>query len=264
MGNNMIEVINIKSDFQMIVHKFPRETEGVHIYPLGDLHIGSRELDMELFRKWRRTVLADPVGYVVLIGDMIDNGLRNSKTNVYEATMSPWEQKETLAEELRPLKDRILGAIRGNHEERSVRESDDCPMYDVMARLGLEDLYREGAGFVKINLGEKNKERQWSYTLVLAHGASKSKVDKFNYSIDGMDVMISGHTHQPSSNFPAKIVVDNHNEQVRLVGFVNVVVPSFARMGGYALKGMYMPQDSGKFPVLMLSGTEKEVNVLWM
>lgn len=255
--------MKIRDDFEMIVHKLDRSLEEIRIYPLGDVHVGSREFSLELWNKWKKMVMDDENGFVVLVGDLMDNALRNSKTNIFEATMMPHEQKEWLVTELKPMKDKIIGAVAGNHEYRSMLESGSCPMYDILCKLDLEDLYRPNMAFMKINLGEKNKERQFSYTFVLAHGASRGKVDKFGYAIDGMDVMITGHTHSAESPFPAKIVMDAHNEQVRLVGFTRIVVPSFAKMGGYALKGMYMPQDSGKIPVVILSGKEKKVQVLW-
>lgn len=241
-----------------------KDLDGINIYPIGDLHVGSRELDMGLWRAWKKMVMEDENGYVVLVGDMMDNGLRNSKTNVYEATMPPFEQKEWLKREFFDLKDKILGAVKGNHENRSTIETGDDPMYDVMAKLDLEDLYRPNAVFMKVNLGEKAKDRQWSYTLMLAHGGSRNKVEKFGYAIDGLDVMVTGHTHKASSTFPSKIVIDSHNEVVRRVGFTDLVVPSFAVMGGYALRNMYLPQDSGKFPVIHLDGRSKGVSISWI
>jgi len=207
--------------------------------------------------------LADPVGYVVLLGDMINNGIKHGKSNVYKETMSPFEQKLWLTEALRPFTERLLGAVRGNHEERSAREVDDCPMYDVMASLGIPDLYRENAAFLKVNIGQRKMDRQVSYGLFLGHGVSKSKTQNFGYSIDGLDIMITGHTHDPNSTFPAKIVMDMHNETVKTVGFKRIVVPSFDEFGGYVLKGMYMPQDSMVCPKIILDGTKKKVGILW-
>lgn len=254
----------MKNDFEMIVKKFSTEIDGINIYPLGDLHIGSDNFGYDLWHKWKRMVMEDPVGYIVIIGDMVDNGLKNSKTNSYEARLRPREQKEWLKKELEPLKDKILGACRGNHEERSVNDTDDCPLYDVMAKLDLEDLYRERMAFVKTSLGFKNRTRQWSYNLVLAHGGSQGKVKNFAYSIDGMDVLVTGHTHSPASTFPSKIVIDPRNETVSTVGFAHIVVPSFQKLGGYALSGMYQPQqDASRIPVIQLSGKEKGVSILW-
>ncbi len=253
----------MKNDFDLIVHKFGREIEQLNIYPLGDVHVGSAQFNEKLFDKWLKAVQDDENGYVVIIGDLIDNGLKESKTNSYRSAMTPIEEERYLSNKLKPIKDRILGAVTGNHENRSLTMVDDCPLYDVLSKLDLEHLYRENMSFLKLSVGEKNKTRQWTYTFALAHGGSDTKTKKFSYSIDGMDVFVTGHTHQPTSFFPAKIVIDPYNDKVRLVGYTHVIVPSFQDYGGYALKGMYMPQDNSKFPVVHLSGLEKEVTLEW-
>jgi len=239
------------------------DCKGINIYPLGDVHIGSEDFSTKMWSNWINVVKNDDKGYVVIIGDMVDNGLKNSKTNSYEATMRPREQKEWLKNELEPIKHKILGACRGNHEIRSTLEADDCPLYDVMAKLNLEDLYRENMAFLKINLGERNRDRQFSYTLVLAHGGSRGKVTKFGYSVDGMDVLVTGHTHTPESNFPSKIIIDTKNEIVKMQEYVHVIVPSFATYGGYALRNMYMPQGN-KIPIIKLDGEKKGISLLWI
>lgn len=253
----------LQKDFDLIVKKFPTDIKNINIYPLGDVHIGSEDFSHELWSKWIKMVKADETGQVVIIGDMVDNGLKNSKTNSYEATMRPREQKEWLKRELYPIKDKIIGACRGNHEIRSTLESDDCPLYDVMAKLDLEGIYRENMAFLKVNLGYKNSERQFSYTMVLAHGGSRGKATKFGYAIDGMDVLVTGHTHTPESNFPSKIIIDSKNEIVKMQEYVHVIVPSFAVYGGYALRNMYMPQGN-KFPIIKLNGEKKGVSILWV
>ena len=135
---------------------------------------------------------------------------------------------------------------------------------ELWEKSGHWDNYRENMAFLKVSLGTKGKDRQRSYTLVLGHGASKNKTNKFGYSIDGMDVLITGHTHTPSVDFPAKIVIDAKNNHVGIKDYMHLVVPSFQRMGGYALKGMYAPTSTTKIPVLKLSGVRKEVRVEWL
>ena len=258
------ELNDILNDFQLINHKLEVELPYINIYPIGDLHIGSGDFNEESFRRWKDVVTKDPYGKIVIIGDMLDNGLKTSKTNSFEASMQPFQQKQWLTNELRPLANKILGAVQGNHEYRSSIVADMFPLYDVLAKLDLEDIYRQNMAFMKINLGQRGAERQCSYTIVLAHGSSKAKTEKFSYAIDGMDVLINGHIHQPKTTFQSKIVIDSKNESVVLKDFMHITVPSFQRMGGYALRGMYMPQSSNMFPILRLGGTRKEMSVEWI
>lgn len=253
----------ISNDYDLIVHKFPEELEEMTIYPLGDVHIGSNEFDEELFDKWIKTVKDDPNGYVVIVGDVFDNTLKNSRGNSYDAKMRPREQKFFAVEKFRPIKDRILAIVDGNHEYRSVYATDDSPLYDTMCKLDLEHLFRENMAFVKINLGRKRSDRQWSYVLVATHGTTKTKREKFSYAIDGMDIFVTGHEHTPTNDFPMKLEVDVRNEVIREVELTTVVVPSFLKYGGYGMRGMYQPKSNKRFPRIILSGTEKEVSLLW-
>jgi predicted phosphodiesterase len=253
----------MKSDFELIVHKLKRDLDYINIYPMCEPHIGSPNFSEELFKKWIEQVKNDDNGYVVIAGDLFDNALKNSKSNSYEAKKSPQEALDWAVEELRPIKDKILGIVSGNHEDRSVKDADMNQLYMLARILGIENVYRPNMAFLKVNLGSKRKDRQVSYTMVLAHGQSRGKTEKFSYVIDGMDVLVTGHIHSPMSMFPSKIVIDSHNEVVRAVGFSHVIVPSFQKIGGYTLSGLYMPQDSSKVPMITFSGKEKEVSVLW-
>lgn len=254
----------MQGEFDLIVHRFGKDLDYINVYPLGDLHVGSKEFDMDKWKRWKKMVMSDPNAVVVSIGDLVENGTKRSVgSGVYDQTMSPSEQKRWLMKELLPMKDKLLCAVQGNHEDRTKKDSDNCAMYDVMLLLGKEDLYRESAGFVKIGLGEKQHDRQWTYTLALFHGASKFKTRVMGYAIDGIDALITGHIHQGESYFPAKIVVDSKNETVSMRGFTRLVTTPFLKFGGYGAKAMYEPQDHTKIPVIRLSGKAKEVTVIW-
>ena len=249
----------MRNDFEMVVHKAPTNCKRLNIYPIGDLHIGSKECDLEFFEKWRTEVISNSNSRVVIIGDMMDFGLKNTKTNIYEAVMSPMEQKDMLTELLRPIKDKIIGAVPGNHEYRGVREAGDCPLYDVMCRLGIENVYRPNACIIKVCLGGREK-KQFNYGIMLQHGTTKTKLDRFCESVDGVNVFVSGHTHSPKHQPRAKLTVDLRHESVRTEPYQEVVVEPFVNFGGYAMRGMYLPTAPSNFQMFTLFGTEKKVS----
>jgi len=251
-------------DFKMILTQLPIEQDFVNIYAVGDVHVGSPNFSEDIWYEWKKLVMKDPNARVVIVGDMLDNGLKNSKTNVYFQKYSPFEQKEWAKRELGDFRDKIIGAVTGNHEGRGIIEVGSCPLYDVFAKLDLEDSYRENMAFIKVSLGEKRSDRQYAYNVVLGHGKGKVATEKFAYTIDGMDVLVTGHLHGAGSTFPAKIVIDPRNEVVTIKGFAHVKVPSFQTLGGYALRDMYQGQDPAKFPIIRLGGTKKEVSVIWV
>lgn len=59
---------------------------------------------------------------LALCGDLADYGLKNSKTNVYKAVMQPKEQQEYVYELFKPIAEKIVSAVPGNHEERITKE----------------------------------------------------------------------------------------------------------------------------------------------
>ena len=244
-------------DFTLI-HSTYENLEQLNIYPLGDVHIGSKEFDLELFNQWIEMVKNDPNGAVVIIGDMMNMGLRNSKSNVYEENLSPMEQKELCYELLLPIADKIIGGCSGNHEYRAVKEVGMNPLYDVFCRLRIEDRYRENACFIKLTVGKQGKNPN-TYGVVLTHGSSKSKEEKWNYGVDGCDCFISGHTHTATHQPFGKIRMDLTNNKVKTVGYQHVVVMPFQRYGGYAVRGKYMPNHLGQFQRITFDGKSKRV-----
>lgn len=244
-------------DFVLIKASYP-ELENLNIYPIGDVHIGSKEFDIELFKRLVDTIKNDEQGVAVIIGDMMNMGLRNSKSNVYEESLTPLEQKELCYELLLPIADKIIAGCSGNHEYRSVKEVGMNPLYDVFCRLRIEDRYRENACFVKLTVGKQGKNPN-TYGLVLTHGSSKNKDEKWTYSVDGCDCFISGHTHEATHKPLGKIQMDLTHNKVKTVGYQHIVVLPFQRYGGYAIRGKYNPNHLGQFQRITFDGKSKRI-----
>ena len=244
-------------DFTIIKSKY-EDLDYLNIYPLGDVHIGSKEFDLDLFNQWIEMVKNDPNGAVVIIGDMLNMGLRNSKSNVYEETLSPMKQKELCYELLSPIADKIIAGCSGNHEYRAVKEVGMNPLYDVFCRLRIEERYRENACFIKLTVGKQGKNPN-TYGVVLTHGKSKGKDELWTYSVDGCDCFISGHTHLGTHQPMGKIRMDLTHNKVKTVGYQHVVVLPFQRYGGYAVRNKYMPNHIGQFQCITFDGASKRV-----
>ena len=244
-------------DFILIDAKFEKNTS-LNIYPLGDVHIGSKEFDLDLFKAWVDMVKNDPNGAVVIVGDMMNMGLRNSKSNVYEETLSPMAQKELCYELLEPIADKIIAGCSGNHEYRAVKEVGMNPLYDVFCRLRIEDRYRENACFIKLTVGKQGKNPN-TYGVVLTHGSSKTKDERWTYGVDGCDCFISGHTHEATHKPLGKIRMDLSHNKVKTVGYQNIVVTPFQRYVSYAIRGKYLPNHLEQFQSISFDGTCKKV-----
>lgn len=209
--------------------------------------------------------------YLLLCGDLTNNCTRNSVSNIFEETMRPSQQKKLMAEMLMPIRDRILCAVPGNHEARSGRDADDDPVYDICAKLDIEDLYRENIAFLKIQIGDiiGNGTRNPTYTLAVAHGAgggvltggSLNRNERFAYAIDGIDMLVTAHTHKPVVSHPGKIKVDTNNNKVSVKPFHVITCSSWLNYGGYACRKMLLP--SSHIPQkILLSGNSKDIKIL--
>lgn len=245
-------------DFKLIKASYPT-FDHLNIYPLGDVHIGSRECNLPLLNQWIEMVKNDSNAAVVIIGDMMNMGLKNSKSNIYEESLSPMEQKEVCYKLLAPIADKIIAGCSGNHETRSVREVGTNPLYDVFCRMRIEERYRENACFLKITVGKKGKNNN-VYGGVLTHGKSKKKDLDWTYAVDGADLFISGHTHIGTHQPCGKIRMDLTHDTVKTIGYQHIVVLPFQEYGGYALAGKYLPNHLGQFQCIRLDGTDKRIS----
>jgi len=256
-------------DFELIVHKFP-ERKDITIVPIADVHLGARECMEQEFIKYIDSVKDRNDLRFVLVGDLLNNGIKSSVSSVYDEVYRPSEAKRMMAKILEPIRDRILCAVRGNHEARSSRETDDCPVYDIMAKLDLEELYRENMAFLKLQFGDRTfggKQRP-TYTIAVSHGSGGgtlvgsgiNKNTRFAYSVDNLDCLITGHTHRPAVTQPGKIYIDTQNNQVTLKPFKVVTATSWCNTSGYALTKLLTP-TSHALQTITLSGDHKEMVV---
>lgn len=254
------------NDFVPVIHRLPIAEHPDHLtlIPLADAHYGSQEFNETRWHQTIKRIQDDPHCFCVLVGDMIDNGLKNSVTNVYEATCGPGEQKEWLYNELLPIKDKICGAVGGNHENRTRKETDIDPIYDVMFRLGREEVYRPNICFMQIKVtypfGGKPKQRH-AFSFAITHGtgggmyigSSANRVQNFGMAIEGIDCLITGHTHKPVT-YPVAKLLFNNGAVVRKQ-FVVAVASSFLDYGGYPIRKLMTPTAQ--------TTTEIHMNYTW-
>lgn len=256
------------SDYKMICHEFPRED--ITVLPIGDVHIGSGGCMMEKFKQTLKMVEKTPNIYIALIGDMMDYNLKNSIGNPFDEVIRPREQKEVLYQLLLPVKDKIICAVSGNHESRGDKEADNNPLYDVMCWLHKEDLYRQNMAFVKMRFGtrEGTAEDNPTYVMCVTHGrgAARKKgavvnfVDDFGSRLDGVDVLCTGHTHNPIAFPSGKIRVDSRNETIKVTEFKCCVCTSWLEYCGYGMAGMYAPSVN-RLQYMKFHGKYKDVEV---
>lgn len=91
------------------------------LFPIGDFHYGSRQCDESFIKKVINEIRDNPSARWVSMGDLIENAIVGSKSDVYLQSIPPKEQVDAVIEMLTPIKDKGLFLVVGNHESRTMR-----------------------------------------------------------------------------------------------------------------------------------------------
>lgn len=221
------------------------------------MHLGSILCAEKSFVDFRDALVKEPNAYAVLVGDLVNMNTKSSVGSTFEDVIRPRDQKRLMTEYLRPLAEsgKILAAVSGNHERRAMKDADDDAMYDILTKLDLEDIYRENMAFLHLVIGERNVKNVKKpkpvvgYAIGVTHGSgngsligsSINKNERFGYTIDGLDILITGHTHKGSITKPAKLKFNASEGRMILRPFVCVQATCWQEFGGYALQKMLSP-----------------------
>jgi hypothetical protein len=103
------------------------DSKYINIFPVGDLHYGSPQCENRYVRHVVSLIKADQKGYWVGMGDLMENAIIGSKSDVYTQTRTPKEQIADLTKMFMPIKDKCLFMIGGNHEQRTMRVAGIAP-----------------------------------------------------------------------------------------------------------------------------------------
>lgn len=265
-------VMIILPDFSFVTREFPDRPD-ITIRAIADVHLGARECMEKEWENFCSLILNDPNAYITLGGDLINNATRSGVSNIFEETMRPREQKRRMVEMLKPLakEGRILCGTDGNHERRSQKDSDGSPMYDIMCKLDLEELYRENIAFLRLRFGDNRKSHGSSnptYVLAVTHGAGGGRLpgaavnnaSRFGQYFDGIDGLIVAHTHRPFDLPECKIKVDSITNTITQRPFMVLSASSWLEYGGYPVQKLLPP--TATIPQIMtVHGRRKTLEV---
>lgn len=243
------------------------EFSELEVYPVSDIHLGDPKTDEGLFTRFTAFILKEPNRYMILNGDLINNATRTSVSNTYNELYSPHNQKYYMADLLKPLKDRILCIVPGNHEERSKKDVDNDITQDIAYMIGCSEKYSENGAYINIQFGKDRHGRYLSYTGYIVHGAGGGKragspantLEMLPLSFIA-DFYVMGHVHR-RLGFKNTYFKPNAT-WTRLEQFERAFVISspWQDYGGYAQRKLYTPQVKGAKP-LVLSGRKKEMEI---
>jgi len=204
---------------------------------IGDSHIGHKNFNKKKFVAAIEWVKQAENRYVILMGDLIECLTKTHSPAGAAPSKDPNDkQVKMLVEWIRPIADKILISIAGNHEERTVKSADFTILKAPHELMGIE--YRNYQASLRLQMDEV------VYKGFIHHGTGSSlrpdfQLRKFIYGAGklNMDFIAMGHIHQEhKSNFPSERYIGNRIVKhecigIRTGGFLNH--PDYAKKAGY-------------------------------
>jgi len=216
----------------------------------GDLHYGHPSCDLKRAEKTLRYCLGHRI-HVMLMGDLLEAGIKTSVgDSVYQQTLNPQEQYESVGSLLEPLakENLIIGCHIGNHEARILKDT-SVNLTKIMCKdLGIR--YLGAACWSLVYVGSQ------SYAIYSMHGTTGSKFiyTKLKALIDishnfMADIMAMGHVHDVTteSTYVQRIdkktkKVIEHKKYHLLTGHYLSYDDSYAQDKGYSIGKMGSPK----------------------
>jgi len=190
--------------------------DGVSVWGIGDIHVGSRACDEKLLHSIVSRVKKNKKARVVLMGDLIE--AINPTDKRFDATNLPdWVEFKDLdnlaiiqcnrvVDMLLPIADKIICSVAGNHEATAHRRYHFDPHDYILTRLRDKAkvmIHNGGYGQCILRLKTKRGSHTTTTMFSLFHGSGGGvtlggTINKQVKTLDYIecDVKMSGHTHQ--------------------------------------------------------------------
>ena len=164
-----------------------------YIFGLSDLHLGSKQCDLQFFSKWRREF--ENTGdnkCIYLLGDLLE--FPTTRIDAYSVNMSTHDALERLISFLEPYKEYVRYVCTGNHEARSMKDFN----YDITKTIAkrLDAPYSRSDFFDTLHFDGGD------FTVYGKHGTRTSKnsmlaMKNFIYDMADVeaDLHLMGHNH---------------------------------------------------------------------
>ena len=242
-----------------IICNLPKDIPHADIFFLNDLHFGSELFNEQKWKALKKIIQESDCAYVCWIGDIMENAIPNSKSDMFTQKYSPAQQKEWAAQELFDLRGKTIAVVAGNHENnRTTKMSGLYPLYDACMLAGVDKKYRDTIAYIDVGVGRsRDKNKQVHYFGQIQHVSRENVNCGYSDYTDGIDFFAFGHDHKPIDRPRAKMVFDHHNKVVYKRNIENINCGSFCKFGGYGAKGAYRPQSDKMYKLRIFGGEKK-------
>ena len=264
----------MERDFtQQVVVRDLRQYSQIYLVPLADLHIGCRDVALDVIQGYINWIKEHENAYTILNGDLMNCATKDSTPELYDDLVTPDMAYKQLIELLEPIKSKILMITRGGHEEHIYRISG----HDHMAHLAhalspngvletdySQDIpYKPDGGMLAITLGTSyinsnkvhgstNVQRCIIYAVhgwggARTIGAKANKVEELT-KVAEADCYILSHDHTQVVHRLNILAVSGHNSTIPFMKTKRKLLVNtggFINYSGYIQRKGYIPQDLG-------------------
>jgi hypothetical protein len=247
--------------------------DSVDVMNVGDLHGGDPYCEWDEIRGLAAWLAAKPNRYAVITGDVFSTAVKGSVSlHLGEPEMPTKDARHLLANILRPVADRVLAAVSGNHDDRQARDTGEDSVDALCCEIGIP-YYPEGEAFVGIDVG------RWAHNTVrvqpvrycgyITHGnaggrlpgAKANALVAMRSIVHNADWYANGHGHTPLIIPEVAWRFSSHGGDVRAQQQVFISCGATLRRGGYPVRKSF-PALSRVFPFITLHGGHKHMTAV--
>jgi hypothetical protein len=200
----------------------------MNLYFLGDIHEGNCNVNYDALKEAVKTIKEDPYAYWIGMGDYIEaityQGDKrfdplsiSRKYNINDLKDLPYRQAEHAYSFLKPIEDKCLALLGGNHEE-VYSKYNSSNVYKRFIQMFKTSAHEEGkspfmigyVGFYLLQIEDKNDKTRGAKPIIIAlnHGVGGGgylegyKTNKVHQVFKYMygDINVMGHIHQLEEN----------------------------------------------------------------
>lgn len=231
-----------------------------YILPMGDIHIGDKFVDYKLLESNIEWVKNEPNARVILMGDIFNLATRISKSSPFEQSLGLDEQIEKGIKLFTPIKEKILGAISGNHE---CRLEDFCRLNPLVPFcMALHIPYLGYSSVVSLVVG------RIAYTAYVHHttgggktpGSKINRVNALRSLVCNCDMYLGGHNHSLGVMPVTTRIVDTIHKSVVAKRQLLIDCGSYLEWDdNYAERMALEPTKLGS-PRIRLNGVKRDIH----
>lgn len=229
------------------------KVEDVTLYPIADFHVGSAHFNQKGFEQLITDIENDESAKVIVNGDVINNAVRTGVSDIYEEQWNPQESLEYTYQQLSRIREKIIGIVPGNHENRTYKSAGIDVIRNLAERLDVFEFYDPIANIIFLSFGKSRGRENVRNTFSIYHthgagggrtlGGKANKLERLTHIAVNADVYIHSHTHQPIIFKKDNFIVDHSNKGVGRATQLMVNTNAYEGYGGYGEAFSYPPSN---------------------